>query len=101
MGSFTSGSGIDTRDFTKRRSDTDSDEGDCDPAPNDVHGAAPDEREDERSGQAVGDRGEHEGHEGDLERRAVSQQLGSVPKVFEELIRCFSLARRQPGRGVL
>jgi len=101
MGSFTSGSGIDTRDFTKRGSDTDDDEGDEDPAPDDVDGAAADERVDERGGEAVGDRGEHKGHEGDLERGAVARQLRLVSEVLEQLVGRLGLADRQTRRRVL
>ena len=101
MPDFTSGCGIDTRDFAKRRSDADSDEGNCDPAPDDVHGTATDKRENERRGQAVWDRGEHRGHEGDLERRSVAQQLRLVPEILEELVGCFGLPHRKPGREML
>lgn len=82
----TSSSGIDTRDLTERRSDTDDDDGHGDPSPDNVDGTAANQRVYERRGQAVGDRGQHEGHEGDLGGRPVTLQLGLVAQVLEQVV---------------
>lgn len=82
----TSGSGIDTGDFTERRSNTDDDYGDGNPAPEDVDGSAADQGVVEGRRETVGDRGEDEGHEGDLEGRSVSGELRLVAQVLEQLV---------------
>lgn len=65
--SSTSGSRIDTGDFTERRGDTDNDSRHKDPTPDNVNRATSNERVVECSSETVGDRGKDEGHEGDLE----------------------------------
>lgn len=99
-GAPTSGRGIDARDFTERGSDADNDEGDEDPAPDDVDGAAADERVVERGGEAIGNGGEDKGHEGDLEGGAVARQLGLVAEVLEQLVGRLDVAGRQAARGL-
>lgn len=82
----TSGSGIDTGDFTERRSNTDDDYGDGNPAPKDIDGSATDQGVVEGRRETVWDRGEDEGHEGDLEGRSVSGELRLVAQVLEQLV---------------
>jgi hypothetical protein len=77
---------IDTGDFTKRSSDTDNNERDGEPSPDNVDGTAANQRVSQGCSETVGNRSEDEGHEGDLESRTVSRQLSLVAKVLEELI---------------
>lgn len=92
----TSGRGIDTRDFTKGRGDTDDDCRDQEPAPDDVDGPAPDEGVVEGGGETVGNGGQDKGHEGHLQRGAGARQLRLVAEVLEELVGSVILARREP-----
>jgi hypothetical protein len=91
---FTSSSRIDTGDFTERASNTDNDEGDGEPAPDDVDGTASDQRVNQGGSETVGDGSEDEGHEGDLEGRAVTRQLSLVAQVLEELVSAISVSER-------
>jgi hypothetical protein len=77
---------IDTGDFTKRRSNTDNNERDGEPSPDNVDGAAANQRVSQGCSETVGNGSEDEGHEGDLKSRTVSRQLSLVAKVLEELI---------------
>ena len=88
----TSSCRIDTGDFTKRRSYTDDNERDGDPTPNNVDGTTADKRIGQGGSETVGNGSEDEGHEGDLEGRAVSRQLSLVAQVLEELIGSFIVA---------
>lgn len=89
----TSSCRIDTGDFTKGRSDTDNDERNSEPSPDNVDGAAANQRVSQGCSETVGNGSEDEGHEGDLESRAVSRQLSLVAKVLEELIGSIWVAR--------
>jgi len=84
--SCTSSSGIDTGDFTERRSDADNDERDGDPSPDNIDGTTANNWETKTSSETVGNRREDEGHEGDLESRTITRQLGLVAQVLEEII---------------
>ena len=90
----TSSGRIDTGDFTERASNTDNDEGDGEPAPDDVDGTASNQRVNQGGSETVGDGSEDEGHEGDLEGRAVTRQLSLVAEVLEELISTLSVSER-------
>lgn len=90
----TSGSRIDAGDFTQGRGNTDDDERHGNPTPDDVDGTATDEGVHQGSRKTVGDRGQDEGHEGDLESRAVARQLRLVTQVLEELVGACSVAER-------
>lgn len=83
---YTSSSGINTGDFTKRGGDTENDARDENPSPNDIHWTTTDQGVVEGSSETVGDRGEDEGHEGDLEGRSVSAELRLVTQALEKLI---------------
>lgn len=91
---FTSSGRIDTGDFTERASNTDNDEGDGEPAPDDVDGTASNQRINQGRSETVGNGCEDEGHEGDLEGRAVTRQLSLVAEVLEELISTLSVSER-------
>lgn len=80
----TSGSRIDARDFTQRRSNTDDDEGDGEPSPDDVDRTTSDERVVESRSQTVGNRSQHKGHEGDLKGGTVARKLRLVSEGLEE-----------------
>lgn len=82
----TSGGGIHACDFSQRSGDTENDQGDNDPAPNDNGRAAALERIVERRSETVGDRGEHKGHEGDMPSGTSAHQLGLVAHGLEEPI---------------
>lgn len=91
---FTSSGRIDTGDFTERASNTDNDEGDGEPSPDDVDGTASNQRKKKGRSETIGDGCEDEGHEGDLEGRAVTRQLSLVAEVLEELISTLSVSER-------
>lgn len=82
----TSGSRINTGDFTERRSDTDDDQRHAEPTPNDVDGATASKGVKHRGSQTVGNGRENEGHEGDLESRAVALELGLVAQRLEHVV---------------
>lgn len=75
---LTSSSGVDAGDLAQRRSHAEDDEGHADPAPDDVARPAANQRIVEGGGQAVGNRGQHEGHEGHLHGRAVARQFRGI-----------------------
>ncbi|KAI6772914.1 hypothetical protein HG530_003872 [Fusarium avenaceum] len=70
----------------ERSSNTDNDHRDSEPSPDDVDGAAANQRVGQGCSETVGDGSEDEGHEGDLERRAISRKLSLVAHGLEELI---------------
>lgn len=82
----TASRGIDTGDFAKRGSDADDNQRDENPTPDDDNGAAANDGVDEGGGEAVGNRGENKGHEGDLGGRAIARQLGLVAQGLEEVV---------------
>lgn len=80
------GGRVDGRDLAQRGGHAEDDETDEHPAPDDDDGTSALKRVVERRGQAVGDRGQHEGHEGDVPGRAGAHQLGLVAEGFEQLV---------------
>ena len=83
---LTSSSRINTRNLAQRRRNADNKQRHGDPTPDNVDGPATNERIRKRRGETVGDRREHKGHEGDLQRRPVPRELGLVAKVLECLV---------------
>lgn len=69
---------VDGRDLAERRGDAEDDQTDEQPAPNDDDRSATLQRIIQRGGQAVGDGGEHERHEGDMPSRAGAHKLSLV-----------------------
>lgn len=82
----TTGSRVDTGDLTERGGDTKNDQRDDNPAPDDDNGSTTLEGVVEGRGETVGDRGEDERHEGDMEGRARAHKLGLVAHLVEEVV---------------
>lgn len=80
------GGRVDGRDLAQRGGHAEDDETDEHPAPDDDDGTSALQRVVERRGQAVGDRGQNEGHEGDVPGRAGAHQFGLVAEGFEQLV---------------
>lgn len=78
--------GVDAGDLAQRGSDTHDDQGDGEPAPDDVGGPSADDGVVEGRGQTVGDGGEDKGHEGDLQGGPRAHQLGLVAHGGEQLV---------------
>lgn len=78
--------GIDTGNLTERGSYAKNDERDTEPAPDDADGTGAGNGVVKCCRQTVGDRGQDEGHEGDLESGARSHQLSLVAHSLQEIV---------------
>lgn len=70
---------IDRGNLRERNSDTDDEERDEDPAPDNVGGTTGNERIVEGGGETVRHRRENEAHKGDLPDGAITRQFGLIP----------------------